>query len=337
MEKGGKERDDFAHEREFREIETLKLAESVDKDSYDEWKNRIIQYASIKSNDMATFPYFGKFLEHLGKKSPGLALQLLSEASDQLESFIIAILIGVSETECKEEVYSLIESWCGEGKYLFSLARFFEFSLEVNEELLKKILDKALEGDDLDTLNQIISSISAQYSEDNKFLVKKFIIPVLEKLTIYKNSNWIFGFWYRKQRGNILDDLEASEYEIILNNLFWLKEIDYHAEEILFVIAKQSPKLVIEFFCKRLSKEKAEENEERYNAIPYSFQKLSEPLSKHPEELVDTILDSYDGDYGLFIYHGALLLKIIFPNFPADFQKKLLTVIDSKEKIIFFL
>lgn len=330
-EKGGKEREDFDHERKYREAEALKLAESIDKDSYEEWKNRIIYYASIKSNDMATFPYFGKFLEYFGESSPDLALHLLSEISDQLKSFIIAILSGVSKTENKEEVYSLIESWCDEGKYLFSLARFFEFSSEVNEGLLKKILDKALEYDDLDTLNQIISSVSAQYSKDNKHLVKKFIMPALEKLTTYKNSGWIFGFWYRKQRGNILDDLEVSEYKIILKNLFWLQEVDYHAEEILCVIAKQSPKLVVEFFCKRLSKEK-DDDDERYNAIPYSFHKLSEPLSKHPEQLVDTILDIYDGDYDLFIYHGALLLKIIFPNFPADFQQKLLTVIDSKEK-----
>lgn len=330
-EKGGKERDDFDHERKYREAEALKLAKSIDKDSYVEWKNRIIHYASIKSNDMATFPYFGKFLEYFGESSPDLALNLLSEIPDQLGNFIIAILSGISKKQ-KKEVYSLIESWCNEGKYLFSLARFFEFTSEVNEGLLKKILDKALEYDDIDTLNQIISSVSAQYSKDKKTLVRKFIMPALEKLTTHKNSSWIFGFWYRKQRGNILDDLEVFEYETILNNLFWLKEIDYHAEEILCVIAEKSPKLVVEFFCKRLSKEKDEEDETSYNAIPYSFHKLSEPLSKHPEQLVDTILDIYDGNYGLFIYHGALLLKIIFPNFPIDFQQKLLRVIESKEK-----
>lgn len=86
-EKGGKESEDFDRENKFRETEASKLAETIDRDSYKEWKERIIRYVCIKSNDMATFPYFGKFLEHFGKTSPALALQLLLEASDQLQNF----------------------------------------------------------------------------------------------------------------------------------------------------------------------------------------------------------------------------------------------------------
>lgn len=331
-EKGGKEREDFDRERKFREAEALKLAETIDTDSYNEWKERIIRYASIKSNDMATFPYFGKFLEHFGKTSPALAMQLLLETSDQLENFIIAILCGVAETERKGDVYSLIEGWCDEGKYLFSLARFFEYSPEVNEELLKKILNKAEANNDLSTLNQIISSISAQYNEENKHLIKRFFVPALEKLTAHKNSGWIFGFWFRKQCGDILSDMKVAEHKAILDNLFWLQEVDYHAEEILCVIAEQSPELVIQFFCNRLSKENDEEDKGRYDAIPFSFDKLSEPLSQHPMQAIDAVLDIYDGNYVLFIYHGARLLKNIFPNFPPEFQQKLLEVIQSKEE-----
>ena len=337
-EKGGKESEEFDQERKFREAKALKLAENIDPDSYNEWKERIIRYASIKSNDMATFPYFGKFLEHFGKTSPDLALQLLLETSDQLENFIIAILCGVAETERKGNVYSLIEDWCDEGKYLFSLARFFEYSPEVNEELLKKILDKAEANNDLNTLNQIISSISAQYNEENKHLIKRFFVLALEKLTAHKNSGWIFGFWFRKQRGDILADMETAEHKAILDNLFWLQEVDYHAEEILCVIAKQSPELVIQFFCNRISKEKDKEDKGKYDAIPFSFHKLSEPLSQHPVQAIDAVLDIYDGNYGLFIYRGARLLKNIFPNFPPEFQQKLLEVVQSKkEKDLLFV
>ena len=331
-EKGGKESEDFDRERKFRETKAVKLAETIDTDSYNEWKERIIRYASIKSNDMATFPYFGKFLEHFGKTSPALALQLLLETSDQLENFIIAILYGVAETERKGDVYSLIEGWCDERKYLFSLARFFEFSQEVNEELLKRILDKAVASNDLNTLNQIISSVSAHYNEENKHLIKRFFVPALEKLTAHKNSGWIFGFWFRKQRVDILADMEDAGHKAILDNLFWLQKVDYHAEEILCVIAKQSPELVIQFFCNRLSKKKDEEDKGRYDAIPFSFHKLSEPLSQHPVQVIDEVLNIYDGNYGLFIYRGARLLKNIFPNFPPEFQQKLLDVVQSKEE-----
>ena len=331
-EKDGNAGEDYNRERKFREKKALNLAETIDSDSYNEWKDRIIRFASIKSNDMATFPYFVKFLEHFGKKSPAIALQLLSETSDQLENSIIAILCGIEETEHKGDVYALIGDWCDEGKYLPSLARFFEFSQEVNENLLKKIFDKAVASNDLKTLNQIISSISAQYNETNKHLVKTFFLPVLEKLTTQKNTDWIFGIWFRKQRSDMLTDMGITEHKAILDNLHWLQKVDYQAEEILSVIAKQSPELVIQFFCNRLSKEKVKEDEGRYDAIPFSFHKLSEPLSQYPAQVIDAVLDIYDGNYGLFIYRGALLLKNIFPNFPPEFQEKLLEVVQSKEE-----
>lgn len=126
--------------------------------------------------------------------------------------------------------------------------------------------------------------------------------------------------------------MDVAEHKAILDNLFWLQEIDYHAEEILYVIAKQLPELVIQFFLKRLSKEKDEEDEGRYNAIPFGFHKLSEPLSQHPIQAVDAVLDMYDGNYGLLIYRGARLLKNIFPNFPREFQQKLLEIVQSKER-----
>jgi hypothetical protein len=89
---------------------------------------------------------------------------------------------------------------------------------------------------------------------------------------------------------------------------------------------------VIQFFCNRLSKENDEEDKGRYNAIPFSFHKLSEPLSQHPVQAIDAVLDIYDGNYGLFIYRGARLLKNIFPSFPPVFQQKLLALVQSKEE-----
>lgn len=327
-----KERDEFKREEEFRQAEAQKLAESIDEDSYDEWKNRILSYASVKSNDMATFPYFGKFLEHFGKTSPALALRLLSESSDHLEGFIIAILCGAVETERKGDVYSQIDHWCNQGKHLFSLARFFEFSPELNEALLQKIVDKAIESDDLNTLNQIISSVSAQYNENNKHILKRFFIPALKKLTSHRNSGWIFGFWFRKQRGEILRDMGVEGHKAILDNLFWLEKIDYHAEEILREIAKHTPELVIKFFCERLSKERDENDVSGYEAIPFSFHKLSEPLSQHPNQAVNAVRDIYDGNYGLFALRGARLLRNIFPDFSQEFQKTLLDAAQSGEE-----
>ena len=328
----GKNLDTIEQEQKLRESEALMLACEINEDTYDEWKERIIRYASIKSNDLATFPYFGKFLECFGRSSPVLALRLLSEKVDQLQGFMIAILHGISETEQKEGAYQLITSWCGQGKYLFNLARFFEFSSEIDEDILTTILGTAQKNNDINTLIQIIGSVSAQYKEKSTHLIKKFFIPALETLTGHKDSRWILAFWFRKQRSDILAGMEIAEQQTILDNLLWLDEIDYQAEEILCEIAKQSPELVLQFFCKRLSKEKVDNNHRRYEAIPLSFHKLSEPLSQIPGRAVDAILEMYDDNYGLFIFQGARLLKNIFPEFPAPFKQELLRIIRTKEE-----
>ncbi len=329
---GGTAVEDFDREEKYREEEALKLAETIDTVNYEEWKQRIIRYASIKSNDMAMFPYFGKFLEHFGKTSPELALKLISKDSVQMENFITVILCGIAETDHKKDVYDLIKRWCDEGKYLFSLTRFFEFSKEINEELLKKIFNKARADSNLITLNQIIFSVSEQYNEKTKQLIQKFFIPTLEILTSHKDASWIFGFWHRKQRSSIISNMTTAEHNTVLDNLLWLEEVDYHAEEILLVIAKESPQLVIEFFCKRVSMEETEEDLDGYDAIPFNFHKLSKPLSRNPEQAIDIVLSRYDRDNsGQFVFYGARLLKNIFPNLPSELQQKLLKLAQSRE------
>ncbi|MEJ1408629.1 MAG: hypothetical protein RPU60_00155 [Candidatus Sedimenticola sp. (ex Thyasira tokunagai)] len=329
--KGGKERDDYDEEKKYRDSEARRLAESVTTDTYAEWKDRIIRYANIESNDLATFPYFGKFLEYFGQNSPELAVRLLNESAEIITNFISAILRGVAKSDLNS-VYALIDNWCDEGKYLFSLARFFEYASTIDDGLIGKILKKAEEADDLATLSQIIAAVSGQYIAENKHHIRCLFIPALNVLTLHKDTRWLFDFWYRKQRSNIIIDMEVAEQKVILDNLFWLNQIDYHAEEVLCVIANLHPELVVKFFCERLSKEKEEEITGKYEAVPYNFYKLSEPLSKYLELVVDAVRDTYDGNYGLFVYRGAMLLKNIFPNYPLEFQQKLIDLIQSREK-----
>lgn len=330
--------DDYGSEKALREQKAKDFAESITEDNYQVWKERILNYASIKSNDLATFPYFRRFLENYGKTSPSLAFRMLLEAAQQLEGFMIPILCGVWETSEKTEVRHKITEWIDEGRYLFVLARFFEFTQDLDEELLKKIYTSAKTRSDCNTLSQIISTVSAQYGDGTKHLVKDLFLPALEILTSHKDTGWIFGFWFREQRSDILAAIEPAEYQAILNNLFWIGNIDYHAEEILCKIAEKSPELVVQFFCRRIAEEKEIDVSGKYDAIPFGFHRLSEPLSKIPDQAVDIVLSMYDGNYGMFIYLGARLLKNIFPNFPKPFERKLVQLSQTKnEKNLLFV
>ena len=97
-------------------------------------------------------------------------------------------------------------------------------------------------------------------------------------------------------------------------------------------IVKESPELVVNFFCDRIAREIDEEGKGRYEAIQFSFHKLSDPLSYYPALAINAVLNKYDGNYGLFIYRGVRLLKNIFTDFPPEFQQNLLEIVKSNEE-----
>jgi len=327
-----RDHEDFEREQALREEKAKVFAASITADDYPAWKARILNYASIKSDDMAMFPYFAKFLEHFGNASPALALRLLSETSEQLEGFIIPILCGVWETTERENAKRIITTWIDQGRYLFALARLFEYTAGLDEVLLKKIYAAAVAANNFGAINQVILTISAQYNDTTKHLIQELFLPALEILTGNKNSGWIFGFWFRKQRSEILADMDAAGQQRILDNLFHLDAIDYQAEEILCRIAEKFPALVVKFFCDRIAAEKEEDIGGKKEPIPFSFHKLAEPLSKIPVEAVDIVLATYDGDYGMFIYRGGRLLKNIFPNPSELFINKLIQLVRTKDE-----
>ena len=77
---------------------------------------------------------------------------------------------------------------------------------------------------------------------------------------------------------------------------------------------------------------------ENYESFPYGFHALAEPLSKIPDQAVDTVLGIYDENYGMFIYQGAQFLKNIFPDFPKPFEHKLIQLAQTgDEKNLLFV
>lgn len=324
-------------ESNYQKIEDLRTkkgkeyAEEINEENYEQWENRIIEFASTESEDLATFPNFGKFLEHFCLHSPDLGLRLVSTKTKSLERFLVPIFVGLWKAK-KDPIISLISELIKEGKYLYQLARIFEFNNDFDENLFEQILSEAIVRKDKIALTQVTVSIAAIYIPKNKDLINKFFIPAIKALTKFKEPSWVFGLWYRDSRIAILSDLKENDIDVILNNLLYLNKIDYHSEEILLPIAKHYPDKVINFFGKRLKTKRSEEGSSIFDAIPYDFHKLHDELSKIPEKIIPIVQSWYDGNYGMFIYKGARLLKIIFPTFPKSFQIKLIELIETNEK-----
>ena len=82
----------------------------------------------------------------------------------------------------------------------------------------------------------------------------------------------------------------------------------------------------------RLAYEKEKNDSTKYEAIPYDLGELSEPLSKTPELVIETIKDIYDQDQYLFTYRGAKLIKNIFPNIENNLKELLIAISNTKHK-----
>ena len=127
-------------------------------------------------------------------------------------------------------------------------AYIFEYVKEINEPLLNKIYKKATEQNDLNALTNIIRSIVSNFEQTK--VGKDLFVDAIKELTKHKNYWWVNHVWFR---GNsILGALNKNDWKTVLESLLIAPNIDYHLEEILSVVAQNSPKELVSFFYERM-------------------------------------------------------------------------------------
>lgn len=317
----------YQQERKIREEAGAEFARSITESNYIKWQSRILRYASINSNDLATFPYFGRFLELFGESSPTLALRLLDESRDTLRGFIIPLMLGVWKAGKQDEIKERMMIWLRGREKLIEVARFLQFATPLDRGVLGAVAEIGRATENANVLTQVVATVAARYERGDKQLIKALLVPVLESLTALKNVDWIHEFWFRSNQSELISDLESADEQVVLRNLLHAQSIDYEEESVIGKIAEKSPEAVINFFCQRISVEKTAGVSAKYDAVPFDFDELSRPLAKAPKIAVDIVRQTYDGDYGMFIYRGARLLKNIFPDFPQPFADELIRLI----------
>jgi hypothetical protein len=312
-----------AHRKET----ALGLARSINEKNFDSWRARILKYARTESEDLATFPVFYFFLEEFAKLQPTLALNLVRSHSEEMSGFLIPLLRTMLDGPEKVAIEALIRTWLTEARFLQQAMRVFLSNPNTDSNLARAVLQRAIEVQDTNTVSSAISVAVSNYNEGKKHLVEEMFVPALTYLTERQDIRWIFEFWYRKEAKVFLMDLGEAETDLVLANLRSLKEIDHHAEEVLYLIARRMPAKVLQYFCDRIEIENASNEHESFKAVPFSLHKLNEPLAKIPTEAVRMIRSLYDGDLYGFMFRGARLLQSIFPDFPQDFEAELIKLV----------
>lgn len=304
---------------------------AITSSNYEEWRYRILKYAQTESADLATFPVFYQFLEAFATAKPELALRLLSADHERMEGFIVPVLRGLWAGPQAHATRSLVKAWVERGQYLQACTRQFLSNEHADRDILLLILGKARQLEDCDAVTSVISVAASNYGKKKAWLINDLFVPALELLTQHSKTNWILDFWFRRESRPILQELGEEGIDLILKNLLALKSIEYQAEEILYLIAQRFPHKILNYLCQRLltSSPGSDQPVSPFDAIPFRLHKLNDPLSKIPTEAVRMVREQYDGNYSIFIFRGARLLKIIFPEFPQAFEIELLKMVPT--------
>jgi len=324
---------------EYKEQKIPEYANSITDVNQEYWQKIILRCTETKSDDQATFLYFGKFLNRLAKQNPVFVFQILNHHEEQLSGFLRTILDGFLRGSAEAQALDLMNKWADDGKYLYDCAKVFEFYQPLDEPLLRKLFARAIVTDDTAALIKVMTATAKNYSDENHLLTDLFI-PAIRALTNLGSAAWVFEFWYRKELSGVIAALNEWDSDTVLENLLLLEKIDSHAEEILAPIANRFPEKLLTFFQTRLSTEKEDgKPASDFDAIPYSFHRLHEPLSTNMDLVVDTISHWYDGEYSFFTYGGARLIHNIFPAFPDELESKLVAYVHSghEENLLFVM
>lgn len=329
---------DWEETDKFRREKATEFANSINDDNFSKWRERILSYAKTESEDLATFPTFYYFLETFAIAQPKLALKLLSEDAREIAGFLIPLLRGLWAGPEQPALRELLNAWIAAGQYLYASTKQFLDCLTLDRTLVKRLLDRATDLNDLNTVALVMSVAASNYRDDDA-IIRDLFLPALEILTERGSPQWIFDMWFRREARAVISKLDDPGTELILRNMMLLETIDYQAEELLYLIAQRMPQKVLAFLCQRLAADESRNKRKTYDAIPYRLHKLDKPLAAIPREAVRIVREQYDGDYGMFIFRGARLLKTIFPQFSPEFESELLSLVDegSDENLEFVL
>jgi hypothetical protein len=226
----------------------------------------------------------------------------------------------------------LISKWVNEGKHLSECALVFDYVGAMDKSLISEIFKKAKEIEDKDVqndiYNNIIRAVVKNYPKHKN--TKSLFINSIRGLTKNKNWYWIRNSWRHKDL--ILKSLTKRDVDTIFENLLFLPDIKFLAEEVLTPIAEKYPQKIISFFYKRFLIQKKKKQEDHYDAIPYRLHQMNKPLNENAEIIVPEILKWFKKKDSLLHWEGSRLIEAIFPVFNKSLEEELVKLIKSKSE-----
>jgi hypothetical protein len=329
---------DFRAADQYRRREADRYITEIDSANENDWFTLIERCAATKSNDLATFPVFGNFISNLSERKPEVAERLLASASDDLRRFLAGFLNGLAKSD-KQEIYGrVLEAELRSARNLAGVARHVRFSNMKKPDLASAVLARAIEKEDVTAVTECLVFSIEHYDSEHITQRKYFVRDALKFLNERKNPDWVHEAWFLQNTSSFYDELTADGLGQILESMGHLLEIKFQAEHILVALAKRWPEAIWDFFGKRLAKERTKDrdddpDEQRFEAVPFSFHGLEKELSKHPQLGINKGLAWYAERRDLFQFRGGRVLSNAFPNCTPEFAGAMAALVKAGGEI----
>jgi len=311
----------------FRRGEVSRYIDEINAANENDWFDLIARCAETKSNDLATFPAFCDFISRLAERKPEVAERLLAQASDNLRNFLASFLTGLARSTRRDIYERILENELESARNLADVARHLRCSDVKNPDFAAGLLKRAIDKGNAIAVIELLLFALAQYGTDKIADADTLLRDALTFLNDRKDARWVSAVL---EETTTFEELTPERAAQVLQNLGYLREVDYQAEHVLVGLAKRQPEVVWDYFGARLAREAADgEDEERFEAVPFQFHKLEKELSKDPQLAINKGLSWFEQDRKLFRYKGGHLLSITFPNCPPAFAVALTELVKA--------
>jgi ppGpp synthetase/RelA/SpoT-type nucleotidyltranferase len=315
---------------EYRRGEANRCIDEINVANENNWFDLIARCAETKSDDLATFPVFGSFISKLAEHKPEVADRFLVKASDDLRNFLAGFLNGLALSGRRDIYERILERELGSASNLAGVARHLRYSDVKKPDFAARLLKRAIDKADAIAVIECLL-FALEHSGTEKIAdADTFLRDALTFLNDRKDPRWVSEAWFLQKAKKFYEELTPERTAQILQNLSYLRQVNYQVERVLVRLAERQPEAVWDYFGARLDRTAADgEDEERFEAVPFQFDCLEKELSKHPQVAISKGLSWFtrDQEQERFQFRGGRLLSSAFPNCTPEFAAELVELV----------
>ena len=321
---------DYKGADEYRRGEANRYIDEINTANENDWFDLIARCAETKSDDLATFPVFGSFISKLAERKPEVADRFLAKASDDLRNFLAGFLNGLALSGRRDIYERILESELESARNLAGVARHLRYSDVKKPDFAARLLKRAIDKADPIAVIECLLFALEHYGTEKIADADTFLRDALTFLNDRQDPRWVSEAWFLQKATKFYEELTPERTAQVLQNLSYLRQVNYQVERVLVRLAERQPEAVWDYFGARLARAAADgEDDERFEAVPFRFHGLEKELSKHPQLAISKGLSWFARDRELFQFRGGRLLSSAFPNCPPEFAAALAELVKA--------